>query len=89
MSHLTVVPDPKWWERANCLGTDSEAFFPEKGGTPAPAKRICRGCDVRRECLEDALTHDERYGVRGGMTFHERKALKKKRRTAQSQGAAA
>ena len=49
-----------WQDRALCAQTDPEAFFPEKGGSTREAKRICQGCDVRAECLEYALAHDER-----------------------------
>src|SRR5699024_9785905 len=51
-----------WQERALCAQTDPEAFFPEKGGSTREAKRICQGCEVKDECLEYALAHDERFG---------------------------
>ena len=50
-----------WQERALCAQTDPEAFFPEKGGSTREAKRVCLSCDVRSQCLEYALAHDERY----------------------------
>jgi len=37
-------------------------------------------CDVRAECLEYALAHDERFGIWGGLSERERRRLK--RRTA-------
>ena len=52
-----------WQDRALCAQTDPEAFFPEKGGSTREAKRVCRGCEVRAECLEYALEHDERFGI--------------------------
>ena len=69
-----------WQERALCSQTDPEAFFPEKGGSTREAKRICTGCEVRSECLEYALEHDERFGIWGGLSERERRRLK--RRTA-------
>ena len=51
-----------WQDQALCAQTDPEAFFPEKGGSTREAKRVCRGCDVRAECLEYALENDERFG---------------------------
>jgi WhiB family redox-sensing transcriptional regulator len=39
------------------------------------AKRICRGCPVRNECLADALDNRIEFGVWGGMTERERRAL--------------
>ncbi|MGH4015903.1 MAG: WhiB family transcriptional regulator [Pseudonocardiaceae bacterium] len=67
---------PEWQERALCAQTDPEAFFPEKGGSTREAKRICVGCEVRAECLEFALAHDERFGIWGGMSERERRRLK-------------
>ena len=67
-----------WQERALCAQTDPEAFFPEKGGSTREAKRICLGCDVRSECLEYALAHDERFGIWGGLSERERRKLKKR-----------
>ena len=69
--------EPDWQERALCAQTDPEAFFPEKGGSTREAKRICSGCEVRAECLEYALAHDERFGIWGGMSERERRRLKR------------
>ena len=66
-----------WQERALCAQTDPEAFFPEKGGSTREAKKVCLGCDVRGECLEYALAHDERFGIWGGLSERERRRLKK------------
>ena len=60
-----------WQERALCAQTDPEAFFPEKGGSTREAKRVCLSCDVRSECLEYALAHDERFGIWGGLSERE------------------
>lgn len=69
--------EPDWQERALCAQTDPEAFFPEKGGSTREAKRICSGCDVRAECLEYALAHDERFGIWGGLSERERRRLRR------------
>ena len=66
-----------WQDRALCSQTDPEAFFPEKGGSTREAKRVCLGCEVRRECLEYALTHDERFGIWGGLSERERRRVKR------------
>ncbi|MDQ3786777.1 MAG: WhiB family transcriptional regulator [Actinomycetota bacterium] len=70
--------EQEWQERALCAQTDPEAFFPEKGGSTREAKRICQGCEVRAECLEYALGHDERFGIWGGLSERERRKLKKR-----------
>ncbi len=85
---LSLVPDQidvapatpdedQWQERALCAQTDPEAFFPEKGGSTREAKRICMGCEVRDECLDYALAHDERFGIWGGLSERERRRLKR------------
>jgi WhiB family redox-sensing transcriptional regulator len=66
-----------WQERALCAQTDPEAFFPEKGGSTREAKRICAGCEVRAECLDYALAHDERFGIWGGLSERERRRLRR------------
>ena len=70
--------EPDWQERALCAQTDPEAFFPEKGGSTREAKRICSGCEVRAECLEYALAHDERFGIWGGLSERERRRLRRR-----------
>ena len=69
--------DGGWQERALCAQTDPEAFFPEKGGSTREAKKVCLTCDVRNECLESALTNDERFGIWGGLSERERRRLRR------------
>jgi WhiB family redox-sensing transcriptional regulator len=71
-----AMPD-QWQDRALCAQTDPEAFFPEKGGSTREAKKICLGCEVRAECLDYALAHDERFGIWGGLSERERRRLKR------------
>ena len=72
------VHDPAWMTRAACRAVDPEMFFPDHGNaSTAAAKRVCRQCDVGRECLQTALSHDER-GVWGGMTERERRKIKRR-----------
>ena len=66
-----------WREYSACSETDPESFFPEKGGSTREAKKVCRGCFVRDECLADALEHDERFGIWGGLSERERRRLKR------------
>jgi WhiB family transcriptional regulator, redox-sensing transcriptional regulator len=67
-----------WATRAACKGTDPNALF-VKGKAQNRAKLICRGCPVRTECLADALDHGTEFGVWGGMTERERRALLRRR----------
>ena len=76
----TSTADDTWRLDALCAETDPEAFFPEKGGSTREAKRVCTGCSVRAECLEAALTNDERFGIWGGLSERERRRLRLQRR---------
>lgn len=78
----TEEPAETWRDQALCAQADPEAFFPEKGGSTRDAKRICLGCEVRQECLEYALAHDERFGIWGGLSERERRRLRYYRRLA-------
>jgi len=81
LAQVIVSPDDVdelgWQDQALCAQTDPEAFFPEKGGSTREAKRVCRSCEVRAECLEYALENDERFGIWGGMSERERRRLKR------------
>lgn len=67
-----------WQADSLCAQTDPEAFFPEKGGSTRDAKKICTSCEVRTECLEYALSNDERFGIWGGLSERERRKLRKR-----------
>ncbi|WP_309080413.1 WhiB family transcriptional regulator [Zhihengliuella sp.] len=67
-----------WQTEALCAQTDPEAFFPEKGGSTRDAKKVCGACNVRAECLEYALSNDERFGIWGGLSERERRRLRKR-----------
>lgn len=68
-----------WRDDAACLASDPELFFPT--GTTGPAveqikkaRKICRECPVIMECLRDALSRSDQYGIAGGLTENERRA---------------
>ena len=67
-----------WQADALCAQTDPESFFPEKGGSTRDAKKICTSCEVRSECLEYALSNDERFGIWGGLSERERRKLRRR-----------
>lgn len=75
---VRVAPeDLSWMDLGRCAETFPDAFFPEKGGSTREAKRVCRSCEVRAECLEYALDTDQRFGIWGGMSERERRRLKR------------
>ena len=65
-----------WQERAACAETDPEAFFPEKGTSTRPGKRICNNCPVRTDCLDYALARPELHGIWGGKSAMELRKLR-------------
>src|SRR4051794_41862694 len=67
-----------WSARAACRSSDLDALFVQ-GAAQNRAKGICVGCGVRTECLADALDNRVEFGVWGGMTERERRALLRRR----------
>lgn len=58
-----------WQEDALCSQIGPEFFFPEPGDTQTIvyAKRVCRMCSVRLDCLRFALLDpDITHGIWGG-----------------------
>lgn len=64
--------------KATCRNADPDALFVQ-GAAQNRAKLICRGCPIRTECLADALDSRTEFGVWGGMTERERRALLRRR----------
>ena len=73
-----MVWNSEWATRAACNGADPDALFVQ-GAAQNRAKQICMGCEVRTECLADALDNKVEFGVWGGMTERERRALLRRR----------
>ena len=67
-----------WTTRASCRSTDPDELFVQ-GAAQNRAKQVCLGCPVRTECLADALDNRVEFGVWGGMTERERRALLRRR----------
>ena len=66
-----------WQDRGACADQGTQAWFVRYEGSHSaePAKRICVGCPVRRDCLAAALLFGEEYGIWGGLDRHQRKPL--------------
>nr|WP_166659898.1 WhiB family transcriptional regulator [Actinomycetospora succinea] len=67
-----------WRHSARCRDEDPETLFVQ-GALQRDAREVCRSCPVRTECLAHALDNRIRFGVWGGMTERERRALLKRR----------
>jgi WhiB family redox-sensing transcriptional regulator len=74
-AHLT--PPGDWVKEALCAEVDPDLWFPEKGGSTRDAKQVCMSCRVRQQCLDFALENEERFGIWGGKSERERRAIAK------------
>lgn len=63
-----------WARLGTCASEDPDALFVQ-GKAQRSAKAVCRTCPVVAECLADALDSKNDFGVWGGMTQRERRAL--------------
>jgi WhiB family redox-sensing transcriptional regulator len=62
---------------ARCKGQDPALWFPRPGGSAEEAaKAVCRTCPARVQCLNWAVQADERAGVWGGTSPHERAQIR-------------
>ena len=68
---------PEWVKEALCAEVDPVIFFPDKGDKTVDAKKICKACNVKTQCLEYSLTNNERFGIWGGLTEHDRRKLRR------------
>jgi WhiB family redox-sensing transcriptional regulator len=74
---LVMGWNENWAAVAACQGKSDALFV--KGAEQNRAKQVCGGCSVRAECLAEALDNRIEWGVWGGMTERERRALLRRR----------
>jgi WhiB family redox-sensing transcriptional regulator len=68
----------QWALQGSCIEAEPDALF-VRGAAQQVAKQVCMSCPVIAECLADALDNRTEFGVWGGMTERERRALLKRR----------
>jgi len=78
---FTAEADQTWRLYAACFGMDVNLFFVDRGANARErneeAKKICRPCAVRFECLQAALEEPQPwFGIRGGLSPKERKRIR-------------
>ena len=75
---------PEWHTRAACRTTSKSVFFGSSTPEERPAytltsirkaRAICETCPVFNECLYQALTNREDYGLWAGTTMRQRKEI--------------
>jgi WhiB family redox-sensing transcriptional regulator len=67
-----------WRISASCQDEEPDQLF-VRGAEQRKARLVCLGCRVRTECLAEALDNRIEFGVWGGMTERERRALLRRR----------
>jgi WhiB family transcriptional regulator, redox-sensing transcriptional regulator len=77
----------EWMDKAACVDVDihHDAWHPNTANYLADtyeALRLCNDCPVVDECLNYALDENLEYGIYGGMTQEERRAMRKRRQRA-------
>ena len=73
---MTWIED--WAGVAACQQTRPDELF-VRGAEQHRAKQVCTSCPVRTECLAEALDNRIEWGVWGGMTERERRAVLRRR----------
>ena len=71
---MSVNDDQTWAAHAACANDEPDALF-VRGAAQRDVRVRCFTCPVRMECLIDALESNVTYGVWGGLTERERRAL--------------
>lgn len=66
-----------WVTHAKCRSGDPDALF-VRGAEQRKAAVICRQCPVLNECRADALDNQVEFGVWGGLTERQRRAILRK-----------
>ncbi|HNQ07264.1 MAG TPA: WhiB family transcriptional regulator [Tetrasphaera sp.] len=67
-----------WARRSACANEDIDRLF-VRGKAQNEAKKVCRTCPVALQCLAEALDNHVEFGVWGGLTERERRALLRRR----------
>ena len=77
--------EPREYENPLCAEIGGDFWFPERDDPenrklldPSYAKSICRSCIHRSECAQWGIKN-ERFGIWGGLTAHERKVIRRQR----------
>ncbi len=73
---VASTPGIAWVSSARCRSTDPDELF-VSGAAQRKAAMICRHCPVMAECAAEALDNRMEFGVWGGMTERQRRALLK------------
>ncbi len=75
---MSILDDErlKWVSQARCRDFDPDELF-VRGAAQRQAVLICRRCPVVTQCAAEALDNRLEFGVWGGLTERQRRALLK------------
>ncbi len=73
--HARLFEKEVWMKDANCRGTKTSLFYPERGESNKQAKNVCEECVVSIECSEYSFY--EKFGTWAGRSEQERRSLRK------------
>lgn len=76
-SEQQLVDRGEWVTLAKCRDGDPDALF-VRGAAQRHAAAICRQCPVMMQCRADALDNRVEFGVWGGLTERQRRAILRK-----------
>lgn len=80
MSHQRN-PQGSWVQLGICATLPPAVFFPDPfSADELRAKSVCASCPVQTDCRRHAYLNDERHGVWGGTSQHDRKVTKRQAR---------
>lgn len=77
-AEVVPVPARNWQDGAACNQAGTKHFFNEDERRSYKVmgwREFCPGCPVRADCLAFAILGDEQWGVWGGFTPNQRRAL--------------
>lgn len=77
-----LLSELEWRALGACARFDPDLWFSPGALEHKEAKRICRSCPVRRECLAYALDTPIDHGVWGGLTERERRSYRRRQEAA-------
>ncbi len=73
-----TAEEREWTAHAVCATADPDLLF-VTGAAQREVAKLCRDCPVQMQCLADALDNQIEFGVWGGLTERQRRALLKRR----------
>jgi WhiB family transcriptional regulator, redox-sensing transcriptional regulator len=75
---FSFSPQKDWRLKAACRGKGNteegmKTYYPETGITAYHGKKDCAVCQVKADCLQEAIDHKEDYGLWGGIVMNKKK----------------